>query len=1070
MSTQIKLPNQILSSQTFLSPEVRVVEASAGSGKTSALAKRYVQLLLNPKLPLEHIPIRNILAVTFTNKATLEMKSRILEILKRLAVRKLSQQQIEDILGPIGVDPKTASAKAYNIMEAIIRQYNFFQVNTIDEFINALLSGCAFKIGLTANFKIKTNYAEYLERSLDELIDQSAKDRGLTKLFANFIHHYLYLENRTGWFPKEDMLDIIQHLFSHYNRYGLPFKEGPGTAEDLIKKKRIILEQMQKLKEVLSEATDKRFLTSFEKFLTNNTKAFDIDSVPDYFSRPEVPVRKNTEVARSVDTLWEKINKNLRELCQEEAQSLFNPYIQIFQETMNAFYRLSSKDDILFLDELNKRAGRLFDEDYVTVEELYYRLATRFHHYLVDEFQDTSRLQWHNLEKMVEEAISTGGTLFYVGDRKQAIYAFRGGDVSLFEDIRQKFHSFNVNTEVLSNNWRSQRVIVEFNNQIFAMENLRRFIAQKEQHEEEKNSRRAVTFGEDDWQTIGAVYGNAQQTWQPESNQGLVHVEFIDIDRKEERNALIREKLIVQIKELKKRFAYRDIAILTRDNKDIEEMTNWLLAEGILVDSERTSNIKEHRLIQEIIAFLKFLDSPIDNVSFADFILGELFAKTTGIPSEEMHRFVFSLRSRLKAKKDFYLYTAFREKYFEVWEKFIEEFFKNVGLYPLYELMVSVYYRFDCLRHFPEAQGFLMHFLELIKENEEDHADIESFLNYFDKLEGEDLYVQITDTDAVKILTIHKAKGLEFPVVLLPFLGMEVQVAVSKDNIQSYILQKSDEAAVELVRFKEKYKKFSDELCEMYSREYKRMFLTELNSVYVALTRAKYEMYVFIPKKIGNAVNPLRFLIPEELYAVGQPHHYKEEARHEAPLLKLPCSRYHDWIAYLKDEFQELDEIKYRQERLKGEAIHFLLSFVKNLKEQKKADVRKEALAEAEMRFSTVKDFKPHVELMENVLSAKHLKEIFYLDKKDEVFTEKEIVTVQGETKRLDRLLVKEKEVWVVDYKPSRDPQGRYEEQIQEYLRLVKTIYPDRTVRGYVVYLEELTIEEVTMSQVTRHT
>ena len=116
-----------------------------------------------------------------------------------------------------------------------------------------------------------------------------------------------------------------------------------------------------------------------------------------------------------------------------------------------------------FLPELNRRARLLFDEGMVSVEELYYRLATRFHHYLLDEFQDTSYLQWQNLELMIEEALSTGGTLFYVGDKKQAIYGFRGGEVKLFDQVKGRFAQFNVQTENLSTNYRSEKAVVEFN-------------------------------------------------------------------------------------------------------------------------------------------------------------------------------------------------------------------------------------------------------------------------------------------------------------------------------------------------------------------------------------------------------------------------------------------------------------------------------------------------------------------------------------------------------------------------------------------------------------------------------
>ena len=371
-------PSLIRASAAFLSPEVRVVEASAGSGKTYALAKRYVQLLLNPKLHLENIPLRNILAITFTNKAAFEMKARILEFLKKTALEELSPAAIEDILTPIGVDPKAASRKAFAVMEALIRNYNFFQVQTIDKFINALLSGCAFKINLTANFRIKTNSAEYLEHSLDELIDSAGRDKKAAKIFENFLHQYLYLENRTGWFPKDDLLVIIRDLFRQSNHYGLPFRESAHGPEDLIKKKRKILEDIRQLREILPEGADKRFIKSLDKFIVENKNGFDVDALSAYFGREDLPLNKGSDAPDQAHRRWASLRKGFKSLAQAEAFSLFNPYIQIFDRVMAQFLELSSKDDVLFLEQLNKRAGELFDEDYVTVEELYYRLATRF--------------------------------------------------------------------------------------------------------------------------------------------------------------------------------------------------------------------------------------------------------------------------------------------------------------------------------------------------------------------------------------------------------------------------------------------------------------------------------------------------------------------------------------------------------------------------------------------------------------------------------------------------------------------------------------------------------------------
>jgi ATP-dependent exoDNAse (exonuclease V) beta subunit len=1043
----------------FFFPEARVVEASAGSGKTYVLVKRYIQLVLNPALALEQIPIRNVLALTFTNKAAGEMKARILESFKKIAFKELSQAEEVDILKPLGLDRDRASQKAFAAMEGIIRHYNFFQVQTIDKFINALLSGCAFQIGLTANFKIKTDPREYLQYSLDRLIDKARYQPEVLKTFERFLRHYLYLENRSGWFPKEDILAIITTLFAQSNTYGLPFKEGADTPDDIIKKKRLILEEMKSLREVLPGEAHAGFVKALDNFLTRHDKGFDIDSVSDYFARDDIPVRKGTDTPRELERLWTRIGTHLKELCRQEAYSLFNTYIQMYTQTMDGFYALAAKDDCLFLSELNKRAALLFDEDHITVEELYYRLATRFHHYLIDEFQDTSRLQWHNLERMAEEALSTGGSLFYVGDRKQAIYGFRGGDVALFDDIKQAFNAFNVRVDLLSDNWRSQKAIVEFNNKIFSPENLVRFIQQKEAYETEKNKNGMVHFNDDDIAEVKNIFGNARQSHQPGHDRGYVYVEYLDVDKKEERDALTREKLLALIADLRKRFSCRDIAVLTRGNKEVKEMTRWLLEEGIPVESERASDITENSLVQELAALLRFLNSPIDNLAFAAFILGDIFSRATGLKPEDTHRFVFGLRGRLADEKGFYLYAEFRRRYEEVWTVFLDEFFRNVGLYPLYELVITIYSRFDVLSLGHDDQGFLMHFLELVKKSEEEHKDIMSFLEHFENLQGEDLYVHVSDSDAVKVLTVHKAKGLEFPVVILPCLGIDVQIGAAGGDYQPSYVSRRQDGETALLRLKTKYLKFSEELSLVYAHEYKKAFLSELNNIYVALTRPQYELYVFIPKKIGQSFNCLKFMVPEEFYRQGAPCSYEMTKSKKTAVHEIPSSVYPDWIDYLKDEFVDADRFQNREQRLKGEVTHYALSLVGNLSDGDEGGCLAAAVEETALRFPQLEGAPAVKERLAELIGRPDLKRFFYGE--GVVFNEKEMVDASGHTKRCDRLIVRQDQVWVVDFKSARALDGRDRGQVKEYQTMLRDIYPGRVIKGFLIYLDSLEVEEV---------
>jgi len=1030
--------------------QIHILEASAGSGKTFALARQYIQILLKDPKKLNEIPLRHILAITFTNKAAFEMKERILEFLKKTALDKFPPAEQKEILGSLSEGGDFVRQKAHLAMDHLMRNYNFFQVQTIDSFINALLSGCAFKIDLSAKFKIMRNSADYLNYSLDELIDKAREDKNILKIFEEFLIQYLLIENKTSWFPKKDILGLIHSLFVSVNMYGGEFVKLKTGKNSLFASKKQIIDEMRALNEVLPEGTHGGFANSLDKFIDENSQSFNIDKLSNYFQREDFPVNKGHAVPPKTQRLWEDIRREIRELCELEAFSLFHCYIDIYKLIMDDFKRLSAQDDILFLEELNRKARALFDEEGLTVAELYYRLASRFKYYLIDEFQDTSILQWKNLSLMIEEALSTGGSLFYVGDRKQAIYRFRGGEVSLFEEIQRQFSAFEVHHATLLKNFRSQKEIVKFNNGIFSKDNLRRFMSAQTE------SKSDISLSADDVAEVLDVFKDSQQQYRKEYAAGYVNVECIDGEDKEQRMVLTKERLLLTIAELKTRLALKDIAILTRDNQEVADVTGWLLGAGISVESDRTLNVRENPLIKEIISLLRFLNSPVDNLSFASFIIGDIFARATGLKTAVMHDFLFRMRAKSRAEKDIHYYKEFREEFKDVWQEYFEEFFKAIGFYPLYELVISIFSKFQITERFLSYQGFLMRFLELIKtKEEEEFNDVGGFLEYFKDAEESDLYVHATQADSVQVLTIHKSKGLEFPVVIVPFLGMDIQIGKSQG---SYIVS-AEEGELKLLRLKKAYNHFSPTLENIYRQEYKRAFIDELNNVYVALTRAKEELYVYVPDKINRSSNLVRVLIPEAQPQRGQKKP-RQKSKPSEPVVAIAPAHYQDWIAALKDEFLDESEIKNRSVLRQGEIVHFMLSLIGNIADKDLTKLIEHAVTLVKQRFPDCEDLSQYSDIVKMVLSAKTLSQFFNL-KAGEVYTEKEVVDSRGLTKRIDRLIVIEKEVWIVDYKSSQDDIQKHEEQVAEYMKLLKSIYPGKVIKGFLIYLDELKVREV---------
>ena len=443
-----------------------------------------------------------------------------------------------------------------------------------------------------------------------------------------FLNNYLYMEYQLGWFPHKFIYEMMKTFIYKQSSYGKRFyKESNKNEDNIAKQKGHIIVLMNKLFNCLPEKTNKRFITSLEKFIKNNQRGFNIETISNYFKREEFPINKGGEVSGEVQDLWDKIREGVKESVEDEISELFYPYISLYENIHKIFYNNAREDDVMFLNDLNKNVKDLWNEKKISVIELYFRLSTKFQHYLIDEFQDTNVLQWRNIDKLIENSLSTGGTLFYVGDKKQAIYSFRAGDVRLFEAIKIEMQNFQIVEDYLINNWRSQKHIVEFNNFIFSEDNLNNFVKKLGQ---EKNNTYILEFTEED--NFEKIWKNSQQNYCEQNDKGYVETQYIEGDNKEQRNEKIKEQCLLKIKEALKQYHLADIAILTRTNQEIEDVTQWLLGEeGFEVSSERTLNLMQNDRVKEIFEFIKFLNNPMDNVSFMRWILGDIFLERRSV-------------------------------------------------------------------------------------------------------------------------------------------------------------------------------------------------------------------------------------------------------------------------------------------------------------------------------------------------------------------------------------------------------------------------------------------------------
>ncbi|MHB8232774.1 MAG: UvrD-helicase domain-containing protein [bacterium] len=922
-------------------PHIFQLSASAGSGKTHNLSLRYVQFLLssNIKKPADHIGIgidggafggaatnglNNIMAITFTNKSADEMKERILKLLKSIAIgRKDELNEIKNLLGGgSGNTDKYLEDRASALVDNIIKNYTNFNIKTIDSFLTDILRASLLETDIKPGFDITADKLSYIDFSIGGLLSAANEDEEIKKIFLDFIKNYVSIEGKTVFNPRSAITEIVRELGYIENNAGKYFSVPEG--EDFIGKSHENIEKLlNKMESLLGDLaigieglSGVKLNKTFQKGLSKIIKK---DFTSSYWRKKNVggiitgfKGVQDAEASANLQKIWDDIRDSIKDIILSAGGIKFYSYIKILNKCKKIIGEKSKNDGVIFLDELKRRVNGLIKSN--AVPDIYFNMGERIYHYLIDEFQDTDRLQWENLKALVENSISNGGSLFYVGDKKQSIYRFKGGDADLFDDIIDDFRGNIIPqggfyAEKLKDNYRSKELLVNFFNKTFNPENL----IQKLLYSENKNNKADTSspdissdacYRKNAEELIRKIYENHEQhsAFKDAGFKGFIHVERFSepdsaaagganaghlnngvnngADNGAEINpnvkALFLDKTVSVINDLKGRnYGFKDIAILTRTNNDSSDIVLKLKKEKIPVKSDQSADARNNRLIKETIAFLKFLNNPADNLSFINFISGKIFASVFKNPvfiKSEINNFILNNR-----KEDF-IYLKFKEWNFgggeggvnyagsALWEDYLSELFNGAGFYPVYDTVCKFYEKFNIYEHFRNSNGFFMHLLELIKNREQEGENSPGmFIDFFEDadMEQEQFLIESGQIeDAVNVLTMHKSKGLQFPAVIIPYAGI-------KKTPVNRILTGCDDAIC--LRYTSKDDQeflfgIDDNLEEVksYIHEKSMNFIDELNLFYVSLTRAKDELYIMIPPKIGNNKNILGNLFFDE--------------------------------------------------------------------------------------------------------------------------------------------------------------------------------------------------------------
>jgi ATP-dependent exoDNAse (exonuclease V) beta subunit len=592
----------------------------------------------------------------------------------------------------------------------------------------------------------------------------------------------------------------------------------------------------------------------FDKF-NNLNNASDFNNEDNH---KETAVNEAALILIRLQQTWDSIRESIKNIILTVNGIKFYSYIKILKEVKKIIAEKSKNDGNIFIDELKIKINELIRNN--RVPEIYFNIGEKIYHYLIDEFQDTDRLQWENIKALVGNSIANGGTFFYVGDKKQSIYRFKGGDADLFDEVMDDFRSENIiyennfYEEKLSYNFRSKKELISFFNQTFSPENLvSRLLSNSVHFKDSVCSDSQLSAGSIDSlvnkniaQLINTVYKDHEQEspdklFKKESGGGRIYIERIlekqngydqtaheqtayeqtanertgynknsekeyisddtgndgsngsdstfgnaDIFSDDALNSqkikeICLEKTINIIEDIKTRnYKYKDIAILTRTNQESSNIVLRLKRDGIPAESEQNADIRNNALIKEVISFMKFINKPSDNLSLINFISGSIFDSMFSA-SDFFAAFKNELNYFVAQNRD----KKFIYPYFKKWfqeniarDYYFEPLINSAGYYPPYDFVCMFYQKFNIYENFKNNLGFFMHLLELLKNREQESENsLGEFIDFFENVKSEEKLFLVklnSDKDAVNVLTMHKSKGLQFPIVIIPYAGLKV--------------------------------------------------------------------------------------------------------------------------------------------------------------------------------------------------------------------------------------------------------------------------------------------------------
>ncbi|CAM1350897.1 UvrD-helicase domain-containing protein [Tenacibaculum insulae] len=1033
----------------------QVYNASAGSGKTFTLVKEYLKVLLTSD---DIFSFQKILAITFTNKAAGEMKERVLKNLQEFSEGK-ENDLFKIISNEITIDKSTVKERSEKILDAILQNYSAFSITTIDSFTHKIIKSFAYDLGLPLNFEVEMDAVSLLNEAVDVLISKIGTDKDLTKLLIDFSLDKA--DDDKSWDISRELNEFSKILLN---------EDDTKHFRELADKK---LADFTGLKSKLSKHQKElkaRFITIGKEGLQIiaseelNHKDFYRSMFPNHF----LALSQNPEKAKFFEEskLRERIEENnfyaksksdaIKNSIENVLPALLKLYTeseQMYQQFLMNKLALKSIIPLAVLNYINFELTSIKEDNNIRLNAefnqlisdnikdqpapfIYERIGQRFMHYFIDEMQDTSVLQWQNIIPLIDNALAQeNSNLMLVGDGKQAIYRWRGGKAEQFISLGSATENpFHIDKEIktLETNFRSFSEVIDFNNQFF--QHTSNFL-QKEDYKQ--------LF----------IDGNKQLTTAKKG--GFVSLSFLDKEEEKDEELLkYPKKILEKIKSIESDFSLNEICVLVRKKKDGIAVANYLSENGINIISSETLLLENSSKVNFIIDVLQVIQHQDDKETLLEvlyFLHDHLVLKT------DKHSFISGLIHQPNEAifKEFKNYNIF---------------FDLVAFYqlPFYEKVEEIIRSFKLIN---SSDAYVQFFLDVVLEQQRKGTSIQEFLDFWDDKKSKLSIVVPEGGNAVQVMTIHKSKGLEFPVVIFPYdldIYHQINPKVWLDELPSDYSNFKEL----LIPFNKDLQYINEKSAEIFHHQREELELDNFNLLYVALTRAVEQLHIVAEYRIKSSGEEntnyysgifINYLKEKNLWNDGQlDYSFGDEKRMSEE----------EENASLSENQEEFISTSWQTHNIK------MLASASKLwnTEQGKAIEFGNLIHEMMAKIFTNNDVckivnqykqqgvidKEQAVLIENdilkIVNHPKLKE-YYL-KNVTIYNEREIVDVDNQIMIPDRLVYHNNEIVIIDYKTGK-PSKSYHQQLLRYERVLKSMN-FKVAKKLLIYInEDILVEEV---------